>query len=195
MIRIIIVGTAALLPLLQGTSVDAQERWGIELRGSGGISTQDTDREAYETGFGLEGTVQYRFLSSVAAYGGYHYTQFNAMESIAGPDMHLENTGYVAGLRFERPLREGSATSGWVRTGLTYDNLEIEDPAGEIVNESGHGLGWEFGAGLVAPIIAGWSATPGVRYRSTSRDFGIGDAAVPVELQHVAFEMGITRRF
>jgi len=194
MIRIII-GTAALLTLLQSTSVDAQERWGIELRGSGGISTQDVDREAYETGFGLGGTVQYRFLSSVAAYGGYHYTQFNVMETIAGPDMHLEETGYVAGLRFERPLREGSGTSGWLRTGLTYDNLEIEDSAGDIVEESGHGFGWEFGAGLLVPVIAGWNVTPGIRYRSTSRDFGIGNATVPVELQHVAFEMGIARRF
>lgn len=193
----IIIGIAALsvATLFQPSTVEAQERWSIEIRGNGAISTQDAARETHQNGVGIEGNVQYRFLPHLAAYAGWDYTVFGALEAIAGPDLDVEETGYVVGLRFEHPFREGGRTNGWVRSGLTYNHLELENDAGDLIADSGHGFGWEFGAGLALPVRGRWSVTPGIRYRSISRDLEIGDTSVPVELQYVAFELGLGLRF
>lgn len=192
-----IIGIAALslATLFQATSLDAQDRWGIELRGNGALATQDAARDSHEYGYGLEGNVQYRFLEHVSAYAGWGWSHFDAVDAIAGPGMELEETGYVLGLRFDHPLRQGWSTSGWVRTGATYNHLELENASGDIVDDSGHGLGWEFAAGLSVPLHRGWNMTPGIRYRSLSRDLEVEGMGAPVELQSVAFEVGLVRRF
>lgn len=195
MIRIIIIATAlSLAALFKADTIDAQQRWGIELRGSGAISTQDAAKDTHEKGFGVEASVQYRFLPHLAAYAATHHTRFSALEAIAGPRMEMEETGYALGLRFERPLREGGGTTGWLRTGATFNHLEIEESDGDLVDESGYGLGWEFGAGVAVPFRS-WSVTPGVRYRSISRDLEIDDVTIPVELQSIALEIGFRRSF
>lgn len=193
----ITIGIAALslATLVHTGSLEAQERWTLELRGSGAISTQDAARDTHEKGGGVEATVQYRFFPHLAAYAGWNYTQFNALDAIAGPDIDLEETGYVFGLRFEHPLREGGRTRGWVRSGATITHLELENADGDIVEDSGHGLGWEVGAGLAVPFRERWSVTPGVRYHSVSRDLEIENTTTPVELQYVAFEIGLALRF
>ena len=191
---IIAIAILSLAGLMQATPADAQ-RWSVELRGSGQVSTQDATRDTRENGFGLEATVQYRVLEHVAAYAGWAYSHFAALESIAGPDMDLEQTGYVAGLRFEHPIRDGAPVRYWVRTGATYDHLELENADGDIVDDSGHGLGWEIGAGLAVPIRDQWTVTPGIRYRALSRDLDPGAATAAVDLRSVGFELGIRRAF
>lgn len=197
MTRIIIGITAMAVAttLFQSAPAHAQERWNVELRGTGGISTQDAARDTHENGFGIEAAVQYRIMSHLAAYAGWNYTQFGGLETIAGPDMELDETGYALGLRFEHPLRTGGRTSGWVRSGMTYNQLEIESSDGVVAHESGHGFGWEFGAGLSVPVRGLWSVTPGIRYRSISRNLDIANVVTPVELQSVAFELGLSRSF
>lgn len=196
MIRTVIAASAlTLVTVFQATPAAAQQRWSVELRGSGQVSTQDAARENHENGYGLEASVQYRVLEHVSAYAGWAYTHFAALEAIAGPDMDLEETGYVLGLRFEHPIRDGAPTRYWVRTGATYDHLELENADGDIVEDSGHGLGWEVGAGLAFPIRDRWSVTPGIRYRSLSRDLDIGAATTTVDLEYVGFEIGIRRAF
>ena len=193
----IMIGTVALslIGLFQATSLDAQDRWGLELRGNGALATQDAVRDSHEYGFGLEGNVQYRFMGHLSAYAGWGWSRFDAVAGIAGPGMELEETGYVLGLRFDHPIREGSRISGWIRTGAIYDHLELENGDGDLIDDSGHGLGWEFAAGLGVPVAPSVSLTPGIRYRSLSRDLDVGGRATPVELQSVAFELGLVRRF
>ena len=184
-----LIGSALTSPL------SAQERWGVEFRLNGAIATQDADRDNRENGIGFEGNVQYRFLPHMAAYAGWDWTHFSAQEAIAGPDMDLEETGYAFGLRFEHPFREGSRTNWWVRGGGIYNHFELENEDGDIVSDSGHGLGWEAGAGLALVLGNGWSLTPGIRYRELSRDLTIEGTEVPVDVEALAFEVGVGYRF
>lgn len=181
--------------LLPTAPLEAQDRFGIEVRGSGALATQESTRETHEYGVGLDATVQYRIRPSLATYGGWNHTQFGARDAIAGPGMKIEETGFVLGLRLDRPLTEGSSATAWLRGGATYTNLELEQSDGDITDRSGHGLGWEFGAGVALPVVGSWSVTPGIRYRSMTRDFATEGVTAPVQLQQVAFEIGILRLF
>ncbi|MEJ2504612.1 MAG: outer membrane beta-barrel protein, partial [Gemmatimonadota bacterium] len=179
-----IIAMTAIATLLHAGPADAQDRWAFELRASGAVGTQDVTRvEDHQNGIGLDGTLRYRFQPHLAAYVGWDWVHFAAAESIAGPDMDLEQTGYAVGLRFEHPI-PGHRTAAWVRAGATYDHLEMENADGEITHDSGHGFGWEGGAGLAVPVGARWSFTPGIRYRSLSRDLEVEGRAVPVELRY-----------
>jgi opacity protein-like surface antigen len=188
-----LTAAAAATAFLAGP-VDAQERWGVDLHATGGIATQDDIRDDSENGFGFGATLQYRVLPHVFLYGGWDWTHYQALEAIAGPDMDLEETGYALGARFEHPIGS-SSTNWWVRAGALYNHFELEDDDGDLVDDSGHGLGWEAGAGVAVELGSGWSLTPGLRYRSVSRDVEIDAAETEIELQAVALEVGIRRIF
>ena len=192
----IIMGAAALTvaALTLASPASCQQRWAFEVRSQGSIGTQDVERESSEYGFGYEASLQYRFVEHVSAYAGWDWTRFNAFESIAGPDMDMEETGYAMGLRFEHPFSAGERAAYWVRGGATINHLELENTDGDVVDNSGHGLGWEAGAGVALPLGQNWMMTPGLRYRSLNRDLGI-DTKVPVELRYIALEFGLSVRF
>lgn len=176
------------------TPADAQDRWGIDVHATGGIATQDDIRDDHENGFGFGATVQYRVLPHAYLYGGWDWTRYQALDAIAGPDVDLEETGYALGARFEHPIGT-STTAWWVRAGALYNHFELEDESGDLLDDSGHGLGWEGGAGFAFSVGDGWSVTPGVRYRSVSRDVEIDGLETEIELQAVALEIGLRRRF
>jgi opacity protein-like surface antigen len=180
--------------LLPRPAYAQQPRWGFELRADAGISTQDAARDTHENGFGFGAAIQYRVLPHLALYGGWDWTRYQALEAIAGPDVDLEETGYVAGARFEHPIGS-SRTRGWARIGALYKHFELEDADGTLLDDSGHGLGWEAGAGVTVPLGDSWSLLPGVRYRSVSRDVEVGAVGTEVELQAVAFELAVRRLF
>jgi opacity protein-like surface antigen len=173
---------------------DAQERWGVDVHATGGVATQDDVRDDSETGFGFGANLQVRVLPHVFLYGGWDWTRYQALDAIAGPDVDLEETGYALGARLERPIGT-SSTAWWLRTGALYNHFELEDADGEIIDDTGHGLGWEAGAGVAVAFGSGWSFVPGIRYRSVSRDVEIGDAETEVELQAVTLEIGLRRIF
>lgn len=185
--------------LFAATELGAQERWGFELRVNGNVPTQEIEGRDLGAGFGFDGTLRYRFLTHLGAYAGWDWIRYSPDDSFAGADTDFEETGYVFGLRFEHPLSaEGPGGEGWAwwaRAGATVDHIEIEDSGGELIADSGHGLGWEAGAGLAYGFGSAWSFTPGVRYRSLTRDVEIGAVSTDVELRYLAFEVGIARLF
>ena len=73
-----------------------------------------------------------------------------------------------------------------------YEHLELEQ-GDDRVSDSGHGFGWEAGAGLVVPVGRSWKITPGARYRSLSRDVDLEGASAPVDLRFLLFDVGVTR--
>ena len=189
-----IIATAALAVLAGTGTVRAQERWAFEIRGGAGMTTQDFGDADLGTGFGFEGTVRYRIQPHLALYAGWDWYHYSTDESFAGADVDIEDTGYAFGFRFEHPLGTSPAAL-WARAGGIYDHAEIEDSDGEIVADSGHGLGWEIGGGLALPIARAWKVTPGVRYRMLSRDIDIGDARTEIDLSYAALELGFSRVF
>ncbi len=63
-------------------------------------------------------------------------------------DTDFEETGYTFGLQFIHPLGTSEKISYLIRAGGIYNHIEVENSAGDITADSGHGLGWEIGAGV-----------------------------------------------
>lgn len=193
-----ILGAAALGLLLAASPAESQDRWGVELRGGGGVAAQDIGTpEVSYANFGFEGTVRYRFQPHLAVYAGWDWISFRPDDGLEGIEDDFEETGYAFGLRFEHPFsgETGEGPAYWLRAGGTYDHVEVEGEEGEIVADSGHGLGWEAGAGVSLGLGDTWRLTPGVRYRSLSRDVTVGALEIPLDLDYFLFEVGFARTF
>lgn len=174
----------------------ADRQWSLELKAGGGPS-QDPNEVTLGPGFGFEGLLEYRMMPHVLGYGGWDWHQFNSDQSFAGKDMDFAETGYAFGLRFEHPFggEAGMGPAWWVRAGGTVNHIEVENPNGDIVGDSGHGLGWEAGTGLTFHVADWWSITPGLRYRALSRDVTVSGVTSKVDLSYMLFEVGFARSF
>ena len=189
-------GVLALLLIAATSSVHAQDRWRFEVRGGAAFPMEDLGDASLNTGFGFEGTVGYRVQPHLWAYAGWDWHQFTADASFAGGDNDFEETGYALGLQFEHPIGGRSeAVALQLRAGGTYNHVEVENTAGDLVADSDHGLGWEAGAGLAFRLGNGWQLAPGMRFRSLSRDFTIGSTTTAGSLRYLAAELGISRSF
>lgn len=191
-----IMSATGLTVLLAGP-LQAQSRWSMEFRGNAAVPTTEVAGDELSTGVGFEGNVGYRFFEHMSLYAGWDWTHFNADESFAGPDMDFEETGYVLGLRWEHPFsgERGEGMAGWIRGGATVKHIEVEDDEGEIIAESGHGLGWEVGAGLSLPLGSSWQLTPGLRYKALSRKLEVESATADWDMSDVTFEVGVRWHF
>jgi hypothetical protein len=174
----------------------SEGKWALGLRAGAGPS-EDANGVELDPGYGFEGLIEYRLMPHVLGYGGWDWIHFMSDQSFAGTDMDFEETGYAFGLRFEHPFggESGGGPAWWVRGGATYDHIEIENDDGDIVGDSGHGFGWEAGAGATFPFAERWSLTPGVRYRALSRDITVSGTTSAVDLSYTLFEVGLSRSF
>lgn len=187
---------AGLALIIAASPAEAQDRrWGVEVRGGAAFPIQDIGADELGTGVALEGTFSYSFTPQVGAYAGWGWAHFNPETSFAGADIDFEKTGYVFGLGFERPLSESAPVTGWLRLGGSVAHLELEDAEGDIVVDSGHGLGFDAAAGVAFALGDRWSLTPGVRYSLLSRDLEIGPVTTNVELEYVAVDVGLAWSF
>lgn len=174
-----------------------QERRSFEVSGGGAFGSESFLEADLGTGLMFEAMVGYRLLPRLTAYVGWDWVRFATEQSLLGPDLDVQETGYIFGARFERPFR-GDAGEGLlyrVRLGGTYNQVEIEDSGGTRIADSGHGLGWEAGLALVVPAGDQLRLTPGFRYRSLSRDIRVATIDTPAELRYFTMEMGVSVRF
>jgi hypothetical protein len=172
----------------------AQDKWGLEFRPGVDYATEDISDADLGAGFGAELSIAYRFMPHLAAYAGWSYNNFAADQSFAGTDASFEETGYTFGLQFIHPIGE-SGLSYLVRAGGTYNHIEIENNDGDIIIDSGHGLGWQAEAGLVIPLSERFSLLPSVRYRSLNRDIEIEVASTSVNLNYLSVGVGLSWSF
>ena len=172
----------------------AQDKWSLELRPGVNYATQDIADANLELGFGTELTIAYRFMPHLAAYAGWSYNNFAVDQSFAGADASFEETGYSFGFQFIHPIGE-STLSYLVRVGGTYNHIEIENNDGDIIIDSGHGLGWQAEAGLVIPLNERFSFLPSVRYRSLNRDIEIENENTSVNLNYLSVGVGLSWSF
>lgn len=172
----------------------AQNSWSLEFRPGVNYATQDIEDADLGIGFGAELTVAYRFMPHLAAYAGWSYNNFAVDQSFAGTDASFEETGYTFGFQFIHPIG-GSNLSYLVRLGGTYNHIEIENNAGDITIDSGHGLGWQAEAGLVIPLSDKFSLLPSVRYRSLNREININNSNTSVDLNYVSVGVGLSWSF
>lgn len=188
------VAAIALSILFAAHPAEAQNRWSLQFRSGAAVATEDLGDAEIGTGFGFEGTVSYRFLPHLATYAGWGWTMFSADQSFAGPDVGFEETGYTFGLEFIHPL--GKSGIGYLlRVGGILNHIEVENDDGDIIGDSGHGLGWQFGTGLAIPLSDRWSMLPSVRYRSLSRSIEFAGVNTDVDLSYVSAGVGISWSF
>lgn len=182
--------------LATATAAQGQNPWSVELRAHGAQPTADLGATELNTGFGFEVNGAYRFLPHLSAYAGWDWTRFTADASPAG-DADFEETGYVFGLRWEHPFsgESGNGPAAWVRAGGTWNHIEVEDADGELVDDTGHGLGWEAAAGVSLAAGSNWRVTPAVRYRALSRTLQLDVTPEDVDLRYVTLEVGFRRSF
>ena len=180
--------------LLSFMTLQAQDRWSLDIRGAADYATTELGDADLNFGLGFEGAAAYRFMPHMAVYMGWGWNHFNADQSFAGSDIDFEETGYTFGLQFVHPLGD-TQTSYLVRAGGVFNHIEVEDQERDFIGDSEHGFGWQIGAGLVFPLNNDWSLTPSVRYRSLSSDIEIDETTTAVDLNYISAGVGLSRSF
>jgi hypothetical protein len=178
------------------TSGNAQEkdkRFSFELNGGLAFPTKEFV-EGIRTGFGFEGTFQYRFMPHTSVYGGWGANWLSTESTNSENNMDYEETGYVLGLDFRHHIGD-TKLSYYVRAGALYNHIEIENPDGDILDDSGHGPGFQLAAGLDISLGSGWSLTPGFKFNYLSRETALEGITKQLDYQYLSARIGIMKRF
>ncbi len=175
----------------------AQDKWTVEFRPNLNFVTKDLGSADLNTGFGTEVAVGYRFMEHLGAYAGWGWNKFKSDNAsfISTGDADFEVTGYTFGLQFIHPIGTSEKWSYLIRVGGIYNHIEVEDDAGDVVADSGHGLGWELGAGMQLDLGSNWNLRPQIGYRWLSRELDLSNTSTNVDLNYISFGLGIAKSF
>lgn len=177
----------------------AQSRWDITLQGGPAIPLESFNGVDLKTGAGFEGTAGYRLSSRLTVYAGWDWHRFVVTwpaRPFAGNAREMEETGYAVGVRLDQPLGTARRSPrALLRAGATLNHFEAEDDAGHITENSGHGLGWEAGAGLGWTIARHWQVAPVARVRMISRALTIDGTRRESRLTYLTLEAAVSYRF
>lgn len=172
----------------------AQKKFSFQIRPAINFATTELGGASLKTGFGFEGAFAYKFMPHLAAYAGWSWNKFDAEKSFAGNDVNFEETGYTFGLQFMHPVAN-TQIGYMIKGGGTYNHIETENSDGKIINDTGHGMGWQLGAGVTIPVGYRCVFIPEVRYRSLSRTINIGEVKTPVDLNYISAGLGFAINF
>jgi len=188
--------TTALLAMLTLSSFaqEKEKRFGFEVSGGASFATRDLGGTDLKFGFGGEGIFHYRFMPHAGVYAGWGYNTFTAENSFDGADTDYEETGYVFGLQYKHPIGM-SPVSYYVRAGGLYNHIEIENEAGDITDDTGHGFGWQVAGGVDVPLGRNWSLTPGLKFNSISGDITKESTTTELDLNYLQLRIGILKKF
>lgn len=188
--------TLLTLALLSINSIaqETEKRFGVELNAEVSFVSSDLNGANLNTGLGFETILQYRFMPFTSVYGGWGYSHFNANESFAGSDIDFEQTGYILGLQFKHSIGD-SPLSYFVRGGLLYSHIETENNDGEIISDTGHGLGFQVAGGLEVSIGNNWSLAPSLKFNSLSGETELEGVNYELEHRYVSARLGFIKRF
>jgi len=178
-------------------TISAQEkekRFGVELGSGVSIALNELNGAKLKPGFGNEGILHYRFMPHIGVYAGWGWNSFESNESEFGDNVNFEETGYVLGLQFKHPIKN-APMSYYFRGGALYNHIEIENEDGDILEDSGHELGWQLAAGIDINLGKNWSLTPGVKFNSLKCDVENNGVEVPLDLNYLQFRVGILKSF
>ncbi|NBB77657.1 MAG: outer membrane beta-barrel protein [Bacteroidetes bacterium] len=191
------ISALVIVLILTSGSMLAQQnesRFGFELNiGPAYATTQVVDADL-GAGIGFEGVFHYRILKHTGVYLGWGWKHFGAGESFAGNDMDFEETGYIYGIQFKHPLT-GRGLSYVIRAGGTYNHVEMENSEGDILNDTGHGPGWQVSAGIELPIGRSWTLIPTLKYNALNRDYDSGGRTYNSTLNTLSAQIGFFKNF
>ena len=179
---------------IDAAAQDQGSRFSFELNAGPSIALQELGDTDLKTGVGFEGLLHYRFMPHLGAYAGWGWNKFASDETFAGADVDFEETGYVFGLQFKHPINE-SSLSWYVRGGGLYNHIEVENSDGDIIEDTGHGLGLHAGTGLDIQLSNKWSILPSVTFHSLSRDLDGDGINTTLDLTYLSGRIGILKSF
>jgi len=177
--------------VLASVAIFSQEKWSVEFRPNINFPTEDFVDTNIKVGYGFEVAFGYQFMEHLGAYAGWGYNNFNIKDS----DVDFDETGYTFGLQFIHPIGSSENLSLLFRAGGIYNHIELEDNDGNLIDDSGHGFGWEVGAGLNYNIGGNWNLRPQIGYRTLSRDLNIEETTFNVDVNYIAVGLGIAVTF
>ncbi len=167
-------------------------RWSLELLGGLNLPTGDLGLLPLDPGPGFEASAAYRFHERLWVYAGWGWHRYTTDESEA--DIDLEQTGYTFGGRFEHPFRDDGLAAFRIFAAGTWEHVELEDAEGRVRADSGHGLGFDVGAGVAVPIGRDWRLLPGLRFRTLPVELS-PEGGRKADLTYLAIEVGAAYRF
>ncbi len=171
-----------------------EKRFSFEFSSGASVATQKLAGTSLNTGYGFEGIFHYRFLPNTGIYAGWGLNSFGADESFAGNDVCFEETGYVIGLQFKRPFGD-SSLQYYLRAGALYNHIETENAEGDIINDTGHGLGWQLAGGIDFQLGNNWSLTPGLKFNALSRNAEFEEVSRKLVYNYISLRVGIAKQF
>ena len=173
---------------------ESEKRFGFEFNSGASFATKKIIDASPNTGFGFEGIFHYRFMPHLGTYAGWGWNRFGAEESYAGTDVCFEETGYVIGLNFKRPIAS-SKLAYYVRAGALYNHIETENAEGDIINDSKHGFGYQLAGGLNINLGRNWSLTPGFKFNSLTQNTDFEGITRQLDYQYISARIGIAKYF
>ncbi len=189
--KLIVFFFAVLFVVLSGR-LHAQKYWTIEVRPGLDISTRDVGSTALNPGFGFEANITYNFMKHLGVYGGWGWNKFPSQKSDLGLD--FEQTGYTFGLQIIHPIGD-SHLDYLIRGGGIYNHIEVENSEGNIIADSNHGLGWEFGLGINLNIGEKLDLRPQIGYRNLKSDLKTSEMTTEVNMDYLTLGLGIAFSF
>jgi hypothetical protein len=169
----------------------AQGQLNVTFRPTFSFPVKDLGATELKKGGGFEATVSYRFIPRLAAYAGWGWNTFRPEQSDNSIE-HFEETGYRFGLQFIHPLNTESKLNILLSAGGVGNHIETENEQGDIIYDTGHGLGWEVDAALSIPLNDRWQIVPGIRYHALSREMTNGTAKESVDLNYISVGVGVS---
>lgn len=190
--------TAAIIALsfltMTPPNVVSQDRVSLEFSPGVAVATSDLGDADLGIGFGFEALLAYRVMPHLTAYGGWGWHHFGSEDGFGGADLDVEETGYTFGFRFIHPLMN-RAPRVLLGAGAVYNHIELENDDGDIVEDSGHGFGWQAEAGIAMNAARTWEIIPTIRYRALTREIETAGTSVDVDLNYVTFRVGVRKTF
>jgi hypothetical protein len=179
---------------LLSTIATAQNRWDISITPAANFSTKNLGNAKLKTGFGADATIAYRLTKQLGIYGGWGWNKFSSAQSFAGTDMEFVETGYSVGLQFTQ-LIASSKMKFILGAGAIYKHIETENSKGDLVNDTGHGWGWEAKTGISFPLGKHFNFIPTIKYSALSRNIQILTTTTPVGLNYLSVGAGFNWTF
>lgn len=184
----------AVLFSLMGISSPAQEKFSVEFRPGISFPLNEIAGTKVNTGYGFEFTVAYEVLQDVGIYAGWGWNKFNSENTFMVNRIDIVETGYTAGIQFKHRITN-SPISYLIRGGTVYNHLELENKDGNLIADSGYGIGWQAEAGVTLEIGNKWDFRPTLRFRSLPGDIEVFNGHMSVDLQYISLGVGLAKRF
>ena len=188
--RLIMVVTMLMI-LSMAQVAQGQGKVNATFRPSVNFPVKDLATTELKSGGGFEVNFSYRFMPKLSAYAGWGWSSFSPKQS-ENIVSHYEENGYRVGLQFIQPLGAESKLNLLLGAGGVGNHIEAENDEGDLLDDSGHGMGWEVEAGLSIPVSKRWQLVPGIRYHSLSRDMMIDDREESVDLNYLSVGVGVS---